>query len=437
MKALGVDIGTSTISAAVLDRKDASVIAAKTLENKCFLDTGNDWERIQDADRIMEKALALAGDMLDRYEDIESIGLTGQMHGIVYIDRDGNAVSPLYTWQDARADLPGANHESLVDEIRRKVSVPSAGGYGLATHIYNRRHGLVPENAVSFCTIADYLGMKLTGRTKALVHAGNAASMGFFDVLKGDFQKEALAAFGDGRDLEMLPETRESFDRLGSFRGRPVTLALGDNQASFLGSVGIVENGLLVNMGTGGQISLLSDQYFTAPGIEARPFVPGKYLLAGSSLCGGRAYAILERFFSSFASAVGAREGSCYDVMGELARQGRALKDPMRAVTAYSGSRIDPSIRGSFSNISEDNFTPASMTYAVLRGMADELYRMYELIRNGTGIEAKLMVASGNGLRMNPVLQEIFSEVFQIPLNLSSCREEAACGAAVSSYIRV
>ena len=50
-------------------------------------------------------------------------------------------------------------------------------------------------------------------------------------------------------------------------------------------------------MGTGGQISVLSGQYFSGDGIEARPFLNGKYLLAGASLCGGKAYALLEQFF--------------------------------------------------------------------------------------------------------------------------------------------
>ena len=102
MKALGLDIGTTTISAAVLDREDGAVCDAKTIANQCFIDRGNEWERIQDVDRIMEKALAVANEMVDTYEDIETIGLTGQMHGILYFDEDGNSVSPLYTWQDGR-----------------------------------------------------------------------------------------------------------------------------------------------------------------------------------------------------------------------------------------------------------------------------------------------------------------------------------------------
>lgn len=52
-----------------------------------------------------------------------------------------------------------------------------------------------------------------------------------------------------------------------------LTVAIGDNQASFLGAAGSENNTLLVNMGTGGQISVLTDQYFETEGIEARPFL--------------------------------------------------------------------------------------------------------------------------------------------------------------------
>ena len=80
-----------------------------------------------------------------------------------------------------------------------------------------------------------------------------------------------------------------------------VTAAIGDNQAAFLGAVGNREDTGLVNMGTGGQVSMLSRQYFAKDGIEARPFLGGgTYLLAGASLCGGRSYALLEEFFRKF-----------------------------------------------------------------------------------------------------------------------------------------
>ena len=111
--------------------------------------------------------------------------------------------------------------------------------------------------------------------------------------------------------------------------------AIGDNQASFLGSVGMQAGAALVNMGTGGQISLLSDQYFEAPGIEARPLKKGKYLLVGSSLCGGRAYAALERFFKSYVSAAGGKETPQYDVMARLAEKMTADEDRIKVVTTF------------------------------------------------------------------------------------------------------
>lgn len=437
MKALGLDIGTTTISAAVLSREDGEVCSAKTVANQCFIDRGNEWERIQDVETIMERALAVANEMVDTYEDIETIGLTGQMHGILYFDGEGNCISPLYTWQDQRGNLQKENGKSLVEEIREVCGIWAASGYGLVTHIYNRRHGLVPENAAGFCTISDYLGMKLTGRKKPLMHAGIAESTGFFDGQKCCYLTDALTKMGVGDDLSMLPEVRADFAQLGEFRGRPVTAALGDNQASFLGSAGITPNAVLVNMGTGGQISILSDQYFTATGIEARPFTPGRYLLAGSALCGGRAYAILEKFFRTFAAQIGAGDEPLYDVLGKLAAQGAEMEDPMKAETTFAGTRVDPSLRGSISNISEDNFTPASLTYAIMDGMAQELYQMYETIHAGTGITAEHLIASGNGLRMNPMLQEIFRRKFGVDLAMSRYKEEAACGAAVSSYTKV
>ena len=108
MQIIGIDIGTTTISGVVLDYKKgktAKLLEAKTIENGCFIPAANEWEKIQDADRIVRKAGGLLDYFLNKYHRIQRIGLTGQMHGIVYIDRAGKCVSPLYTWQDGRGGL--------------------------------------------------------------------------------------------------------------------------------------------------------------------------------------------------------------------------------------------------------------------------------------------------------------------------------------------
>ncbi|MCD8369006.1 MAG: hypothetical protein LUC94_01505 [Clostridiales bacterium] len=431
MKAIGIDIGTTTISGVVLDVDGGNVLEARTMENGSFIKTEQEWERIQDVDVILRKAVELTDALLDCCPEAEAIGLTGQMHGIVYVDRDGRHISPLYTWQDGRGNLPVKDgQQSWRELVSEKTGLSVAAGYGLLTHLYNQRNGLVPRGAVSLCTIGDYLGMALTGRKRPLIHAGNAASLGFFDSRENRFHVDAMREMGI--ETAILPEFTEDFVSLGTYRKIPVTVAIGDNQASFLGSVGMCRNTLLLNMGTGGQISALSDQYYEAPGIEARPFVKGTYLLVGASLCGGRAYAVLEHFFRSYARAAGLPDSSQYGMMAGLAEEGMKMSDPMQVCTLFNGTRVNPEQRGSITNLSEDNFTPEGLTYGVLEGMARELYDMYRLMCAGTDIEAVHLVASGNGFRRNSVLQEICRRMFGAELSLAAYEEEAACGAAVS-----
>lgn len=433
MKTIGVDIGTTTISLVIYEVERDTVITALTIQNECFIKGGPEWEKIQDVPVIISKAKEALDQLLDQYPNISAIGLTGQMHGIVYVNGEGECISPLYTWQDQRGNLPEFEGRSMVEHIRDACRISVPAGYGLATHCYQVKKNLVPENAAFLCTIPDYLGMVLTGQKKPLVHASMAASLGFFDSEKGVFQKGALETMGV--NTEILPEVASELSVLGHYREIPVTAALGDSQASFLGTAGLSENTVLLNMGTGGQVSVLSERYFQAPGIEARPFLQGKYLLTGSSLCGGRAYAILERFFREYAVAAGAPDRPQYEKMEELAKTAAFADDGMTVVTAFNGTRTDPDARGSISGLSEDNFTPGGLIRGVLAGMAGELYDLYAIICEGTGIRAEHVVASGNGLRKNPVLRKIFQDMFQTGLELSGHEEEAACGAAVSSVM--
>ena len=76
--------------------------------------------------------------------------------------------------------------------------------------------------------------MKMTGRREPLMHSSNAASLGMFDVRERCFMREIIRDAGIQEDL--LPETSDEFAVLGKYRGRKVSLAIGDNQAGFLGA---------------------------------------------------------------------------------------------------------------------------------------------------------------------------------------------------------
>ncbi len=447
MKALGLDIGTTTISAVVVGMEEREILKAYTIPNGSFIETDLPWEKIQDPDKIMQKVLGLLEEILQEHQDIGVIGLTGQMHGIVYLDENGKHISPLYTWQDGRGNIPVEKilsedpvpedalleaGRSICGILEEEYGVKAHTGYGLVTHLYNCRNNLVPEGAAKVCTIMDYLGMRLTGRRTPLMHSSNAASLGLYDAKKNGFRADILQKAG--ADADVLPEVTDDFISVGSYKGIPVSAAIGDNQASFLGSVENAADSVLVNMGTGGQISVLSDTYFTAKGIEARPFVKGHYLLAGSSLCGGRAYALLEHFFRSYAEAAGITGVDHYSVMGKILDE-KNDGEKLKVNTTFSGTREKPEKRGSIKNIGTENFTPKALIGGVLEGMAEELYKMYRKIEKGLAGPKTRMVASGNGIRKNRHLQEVMSEKFGMGLELAKREEEAAYGAAVSGMI--
>jgi sedoheptulokinase len=94
MKTLGLDIGTTSISAVVFEA-ETGVLAARTIKNDTFLES-RPWERIQDPLKIQKAAVSLVEELAAAFPDVSAIGVTGQMHGILYLNSQGKPVSPLY-----------------------------------------------------------------------------------------------------------------------------------------------------------------------------------------------------------------------------------------------------------------------------------------------------------------------------------------------------
>ncbi len=414
MYSIGIDIGTTSICAVLMDSQSGRIICTATHNNDSFIDTPNSWEKIQNVAVIEEKVFEVINSVLNNAEDtnVDSIGISNQMHGILYYDADGNAVSPLYIWQDERGNLPYKDGKTYAQYLG------SFAGYGLVTDFYNRENSLVPETAVGVCTIGDYLAMKLTGRKTALMHITNAASFGCFDITENKFTL----------DNGMLPEVTTDFDIVGEWNAIKVCVAIGDNQASFMGSVGV--DAPLLNVGTGSQISYLNDKPVSGENIESRPYDGKRYLVVGASLCGGRAFSMLERFFASVVEMVtGEKCSSLYPQIDRMLES--KLQTDLVADSRFCGTRSDPSIRGAFTNVSQDNFTAGDMSVAILYAIANELHTMY------TGAKTETIVCSGNGIRKNKALQKIASEVFGAEIKIPRYEEEAAYGAALTSLVAV
>ena len=78
------------------------------------------------------------------------------------------------------------------------------------------------------------------------------------------------------------------------------------------------EGELLINIGTGSQISIVSSHPITAENVESRPYVDGKYLIVGAALCGGRAYSILKDFYKAIFDAAECNAVDVYGVMAKM-----------------------------------------------------------------------------------------------------------------------
>lgn len=427
---VGIDIGTTTISGVVYDIESKNQIEAYSIPHNSYVQS--DIYSEQNALLIIEKTENLLYSILDTYQNVISIGITGQMHGIVYVDDDGKIVSNLMNWQDKRADIPLENGKTtcqLIEEItKEKIST----GYGIATHCYNLTNKNVPQTAVGFCSIMDAFCMKICGLKKAITHTSVGASFGLFDIEKGKFMEDKLSLLGI--DLSFLPNVTDESVVVGSCRNISVSIPIGDNQASFLGSVQNNSDSILVNVGTGSQVSMVSHYCESNPEIEIRPFIEGKYLICGSALCGGFAYSMLENFFRSYVVSMGMEDKKQYDVINRLATEGYENNEKgLNVEPFFCGKRSDPNVRGSINMIDRQNFTPTNLILGILNGMCDELYELYELFPK----KRTVAVASGGGIKKNETLKKIISKRFNTEVLTIQFKEEAAVGVALFSAFAI
>ncbi len=113
---------------------------------------------------IVERAVNLLDYFLEKYPHVERIGLKGRCMELSMLTKR-EIVSVRYIHGRMPEEVSAMGDQiPLTEEIRERCQIHAASGYGLVTHIYNIRHNLVPDSALSFCTIMDYFGMYLTGR---------------------------------------------------------------------------------------------------------------------------------------------------------------------------------------------------------------------------------------------------------------------------------
>jgi len=457
---VGVDVGTTTITALAVDPATGAIQASATTTNTVEVTSNADkargrseWDMWLMADRTCACLRRVVGSLGNRRADLAGVGITGQQHGSVVVDDQLTPLTPFVNWQDRRGEelFPRSDKTYvqralalLGKDAPQRTGCRLAAGYMALTLFWMHEKGVLPA-AGTACFATDYLAALLTGKPP-VTDPTCAASGGVFNVRENKWDADLITALK--LPPALFPEVRTSGDRLGEITpdmeaatdlpaGVPVFVGIGDNQASFLGSVAQPRDTVLINVGTGGQVGVFTESFLYTPELETRPFPRGGYLLVFAGLTGGRVYAVLERFFRQVGGELFGAEPaeSIYPVMNQLAALVPRGAQGLRCDPHFTGTRTQPDLRANFTGLSADNFTPAHLTRALLEGMARAFRTGYETLQDASSRSYTRLIGAGNGLRENILLARIVADEFGLPIQFPRHREEAAYGAALLAAV--
>lgn len=424
MKTIGIDIGTTSLCAVCYDAQEGKIRKKASADNAFLPGSAERGVYAQDPERIVALAENLAEQIWE--PDVEAVGISSQMHGILYVDGEGKACSPFFTWKNEEGNAGFQKGKSYAEYLKECTGSAMASGYGSVTHFVRQKTGSLPAEAVKFANIGDYLAMRLTGNLQPLTDASIAASFGGFDLAKGSFMWEDLKSAGI--DVSYYPQVAEPGMAAGEYRGVRVYCACGDNQASFLGAVENPEHSISVNVGTGSQVSVFSKILVETDAADVRPFFGRGFLYVGATLTGGKAYERLADFFEEAVKKATGLSVSGYQILEKLL--GSVSDTDLQVDPAIYGSRDGSRAGGSIRNLRESNFHAEDLALGFVNGMAGELWGLFSSMPAQLREEKYSITASGNGLRKNRGLVKAVEQIFGMSVKFTACEEEAAAGAA-------
>jgi len=446
MYLLGIDVGTSG-SKALLVKESGEVAASATTEYPMFTplplwaeQNPTDWWEA--TAKSIRAAIDEAG--IDPAE-IAGVGLTGQMHGLVLLDGEGQVLRPCIMWNDQRT---GAQCTTITERIGQERILQLTGnpvlpGFTAPKIIWVRdNEPEVYEKVAHILLPKDYIRFRLTGTHATEVSGASGTSL--FDVGQRRWSNEMLEALEI--PAEWVPECAESpvvtahisaegAAATGLLEGTPVVGGGGDQAAQAVGT-GIFREGVVsVTLGTSGVVFAATDDYRVEPQGRLHAFchaVPGKWHLMGVMLSAGGS-------FRWFRDALGEPERSKaleegrdpYEPLTQMAAQAPAGCEGLIFLPYLTGERTpypDPQARGVYFGLTLRHGKP-HMIRAVLEGVSYGLRDSLELMRN-LGVPADQVRGSGGGAR-SPLWRQILADIFDTELVTVNTTEGAAYGAAL------
>jgi xylulokinase len=433
MSLIGLDLGTSGARAVAID--DNAQILATATESYPLATPRPGWTE-QNPETWWAASQAVLQTVMSALPDRPAaLGLTGQMHGAVFLDAQDQVIRPAILWNDQRT---ARQCQAITELVGAERLVAVTGNPALTGFQAPKILWLRDEEPSAYAKVRsvllpkDYVRLRLTGLRAT--DASDASGSLLLDLRKRDWSDDILGQLRIPRDW--LPTIHESPEVTGTVSvdaarttglpaGLPVTAGGGDNAAAAIGN-GIIQTGILSSsIGTSGVVFAHTDDATIDPKGRLHAFchaVPHAYHLMGVTLAAGGS---LQWWREVTGAALS------YDAMTAAAAQVPPGSEGLVFLPYIYGERtphLDPLARGAFMGLS-NRHSAAHLTRAVMEGVVYGLKDSLDLIAS-LAVPVTKIRATGGGAR-NQLWLQLQADVFGLPVYRSRVDEGPAFGAAL------
>jgi xylulokinase len=451
MHVIGLDIGTTGVKSILLD-ENGKLAAEATVshpihspQTNWFEQNPEDWWAATQAS--IRQILASAG---LQPAEVAAIGLSGQYHGLVLLDKGGRVLRPCILWNDQRT------HEQAQEVVRRvgagrlmQIACTRGALYFTACKLlWVREHEpQLYSRAARMLLPKDYIRYRLSGEFATDV--SDASGTILLDIAQRKWSPELCRALDI--PLEMLPTVHESCQPTGRLSAavarelglRPEVLVVGgggDQACAAVGN-GITDQGIVgYSVGTSGVIYAATDEVKTDDGGRVDTFchaVPGRWALLGVTNSAAASLAWFQQSFAAHERAEAERQKrSVFALLEEQAAAIRIGADRLFFLPYLGGERHphqDPNARGAFIGLHSGHGL-AHAARAVMEGVAYSFRDCLQIMR-GLGVDTREIRGTGGGMK-SKLWAEIQANVSGERLLLTTTDEGgAAYGAAILALV--
>jgi xylulokinase len=447
---IGIDVGTTGAKALLIDEKGR--VAARSTREYVMHTPRPLWAEQDPADWWNATVQAIR-DLLDasrvKPAEIAALGLSGQMHGSVFLDPENKVIRPAILWCDQRTEqqCEWINEKAGRDVVVGETCNPVLTGFTAPKIIWLRQNE--PENYARVRKVLlpkDYIRFLLTGEFATEVSDASGTSL--LNVSRRAWSEKLLEAIEMPRDF--LPPVFESQEvsshisaeaaRLTGLRqGTPVVGGAGDQAGGAVGN-GIVRPGVIsVTTGTSGVVFASMDRPEMDPGLRLHTFchaVPGKWHVMGVMLSAGGSLRWFRDAVASEERSVASRLGlDPYELLTSEAEAIPAGSEGLVFLPYLTGERTphaDPAARGVFFGLTLVHGR-AHMARSILEGVAFGLRDSLEIMRQ-MELPIHQVRASGGGARSR-LWRQIQSDVDNCELVTINVDEGPAFGVALLAAV--